>query len=253
MKKTDFSEIYKRADWYDQMHLDYNDDVAFYTGLARDIGGPILELACGTGRITIPIAEQGNEIWGMDITESMLERAKMKLKEKNLTVRLIHEDIRDFRLNKKFRLIIFPFSAIAHIHERREIGSLARSVYEHLDSGGVFAFDYFNPSLKILTRDPDEFFHSHEFIDTDSGRKITITERTRYDAATQLNNILWRYEIEGERKTIDREWSVRIFYPQELDYILETAGLKIEHKYGWFDKTPFGSDSKRQIYICRKG
>lgn len=55
---------------------------------------------------------------GIDITESMLERARLKLKEKNLTVRLIREDIREFRLNKKFRLIIFPFSAIAHIHER---------------------------------------------------------------------------------------------------------------------------------------
>lgn len=103
-----------------------------------------------------------------------------------------------------------------------------------------------------MTRDPDEFFHAHEFIDPDSGRKITINERTRYDAATQLNHILWRYEIEGVRKTIEREWSVRIYYPQELDYILETAGLKIEHKYGWFDTTPFASDLKRQIYICRK-
>jgi len=248
----DFAEIYKRADWYDQMQSEYRADISFYTELAQESGGPVLELACGTGRVTIPIAETGTEIWGVDITESMLERARRKSREKGLNIPLIRSDIRELDLKNRFKLLIYPFSAIGHIQSRDDIRAVLASVKEHLDEGGLFAFDYFNPSLKILTRDPDEFFDSHEFKDPATGKTISITERTRYDAKTQINHILWRYKVADEDNVVDREWAVRIYFPQELDFILESCGFKIDQKYGWFDKSLFESNSRRQVFICSK-
>jgi hypothetical protein len=88
-----------------------------------------------------------------------------------------------------------------------------------------------------------------EYPDPDSDNRVVITETNRYDRASQINYITLHYKI-GDRE-ITHELNMRIFYPQELDALLFYNGFMIEHKYGDFDQSPFTSESKGQIVVCK--
>lgn len=252
MKKVDFRDFYRRPDWYDQIAERYTEDIPYYVELAKDSDGSVLELACGNGRVGIPVIESEVEYYGIDITESMLKHFKEKAEARCLTLKLFHQDIRLMEFDREFGLIYYPYTAIAHIHEREDLRILLGRVRKHLNDKGTFAFDLFNPSIKLLDRDSGEHFPVHEFVDPESGDKVIVTETVNYDKASQINYVLWHYNIGGKEDAITNELNIRVFYPQEMDFIMESCGFEIVHKYGWFDKSPFESDSKRMVYICRK-
>ncbi|MFQ5632366.1 MAG: class I SAM-dependent methyltransferase, partial [bacterium] len=137
--------LYRHGKHYDQQHGYLTDDIDFYLEQAKKFGQPILELACGTGRITIPIAKQGAEIVGLDISEQMLARAKEKVHNRQLKIRWIHDDVRSFDLKQKFKLIIFTFNSIAHLHDHESIRACLVSVRNHLHEEGRFIVHFFNP------------------------------------------------------------------------------------------------------------
>lgn len=87
-------------------------DIPFFIDYASKMKGKVLELACGTGRITIPLAEAGNEIWALEFSEQMLEQFKNKLKKLSKDtvnkIHIIHGDMSDFKIDQKFPLIIIP-------------------------------------------------------------------------------------------------------------------------------------------------
>ncbi len=123
MKQIDHEPLYRDGRHYDIQHRNFKRDIPFYLDQARKYGDPILELACGTGRLTIPIAKEGYNITGLDVSEGMLEKAKENAREKKLAIKWIRDDVRTFKINKKYKLIIFPFNSIAHLHDLESIDS----------------------------------------------------------------------------------------------------------------------------------
>ncbi|UCE05117.1 MAG: class I SAM-dependent methyltransferase [bacterium] len=240
--------IYRDGRHYDRQQENYTKDIAFYLEQAKQFGQPILELACGTGRITIPIAQQGLEIVGIDQSESMLERAKQK-SGSELPITWRQGDIRSFVLKQKFKMIFLPFNSIAHLYDLKSVSDCFQCVRKHLDDDGRFLLDFFNPNLNFLTRDDDPPRFVSEYPDPDSDNIVVITETNRYDRATQINHIHWHYQI-GDNSFLE-ELNMRIFYPQELDALLAYNGFTIENKYGGFDMSPFTSDSEEQAFICK--
>ncbi|MFQ5648400.1 MAG: class I SAM-dependent methyltransferase [bacterium] len=240
---------YRDGKHYDNQHAHLTADIAFYVEQAQQFGQPVLELACGTGRITIPIARQGLEISGIDLSETMLARAKDKTGEA-YPVTWHHGDMRTFDLGRKFNLIFLPFNSVAHLYDLQSIQACFASVRNHLADNGRFILDFFNPDLTILTRVDEAPRLVSKYPDPDSGNTVVITETHRYDKATQINHIIWRRTI-GD-KTLTEELNMRIFYPQELEALLLYNGLIIEDKYGDFDKSPFTSASPKQICVCRR-
>ena len=114
------------ADYYDESPVVSGrlQDVAFYRDAAREFGDPVLELGCGTGRITMALAERGKRITGLDLSERMLERAVKKRAELRVEARervhLVQGDMTRFELGEKFRLIIIPFRPFQHLLEVRQ-------------------------------------------------------------------------------------------------------------------------------------
>jgi SAM-dependent methyltransferase len=244
--------IYLDGRHYDLQHKGFNDDIPFYLKQARELGGDILELACGTGRITIPLAEAGVRITGLDLAEGMLRQARVKSAEKGVTVDWLLGDCRSLELGRKFNLVFFPFNSIAHLHSPEGIRACFDGVKKHLSDQGRFIVDIFNPRLDMLIRDASERYPVGEYPDPDGGGKVLITENNVYDAATQVNHIKWYYRVgesAGERVA---ELNMRIFFPQELDALLRAGGFEIEAKYGDFDESPFGSASPKQIIRARQ-
>ncbi len=250
MKPVDCLDVYRNGKYYDLENARMVEDIPFYLQQARKHGGPVLELACGTGRITIPLAEAGIDVTGLDISEPMLSHARVKAKRKKLKIRWVRADCRDFRLPRTFNLIIFPFNSIAHLKDLESIESCLSSVRRHLAEEGRFIIDHFNPRLDILTRDSSRRYPVAEYLDPDGGEDVVVTESNVYNRATQVNEIKWYYKI-GTRPEEVVDLNMRIYYPQELDAFLHYNGFRVEDKFGDYEGHPFDSSSPKQIVVSR--
>lgn len=251
MKPIDCHDVYRDGRHYDLQSADFVEDIAFYAKQIEAYGQPVLELACGTGRITIPLAEKGIRIAGLDVSEAMLARAREKAGEKGVDIDWIQADCRDFRLNGTFNLIFFPFNSITHLQDRESLEACLSCVKKHLTQEGRFIIDVFNPSLGVLLSDPTERRTVREYDDPDGKGRVIITESNVYDAATQINKIRWHYDIGAGATTFTVKNNMRIYSPQELDGLLHYNGFEIEAKYGNYHQAPFVSTSQKQIIICR--
>ena len=251
MKNANHKNILRDGRHYDLLNRGVTDDIPFYMQQVKKYGDPVLELACGTGRVTIPLSESGIKITGIDISESMLSHAKKKAKDKEVAIEWIKDDCRNFQLNKKFNLIIFPFNTLAMLHDLKSIESCFSCVRNHLNDNGRFIIDFFNPRLDILTKDPNERDVIAKYPDPDGQGKILVAESHFYDAASQISRVK-NYFMIGDREEGVVDFNMRIFYPQELDALIRYNGFTNEAKYGNYDETPFVSESPKQLIVCRK-
>jgi len=252
MKKDDEEYYYINGQHYDSMIKSRNayESVAFYIKQAKKYGGPILELACGTGRITIPIAKEGISIVGLDFSAKMLLQAKKNSEENNLEIEWIEADMTDFGLNRKFSEIIMPAAAMNWVLDNRSIENCLTCVKNHLKKNGRFIFNLFNPNLEILQRDPSKKYDIDEYPDPDGEGTVIVTVSNTYNNATQINHVTAHYRIQN--KKFVKKLKLRMFFPQELDALLYYNGFKIDHKYGNYNEEPFNSDSNWQFVICHK-
>lgn len=221
--------------------------IAFYRGWAEALGGEVLELGCGTGRVTVPLAEAGVAMTGLDAAPAMLEVARRKAG--TLPVTLIEGDFRRFELERRFNLVLFPINTIAHLPTRADFEACMARVREHLAPGGRFVIDYMVPNLGLLMRHPDTESPVAEVRDASGALQVAITESNRYDAIAQVNHILWFCRF-GDGRVREQSFSMRIFFPQELEALLHYNGFKVEARYGDFDGAEFGPNSRKQILVC---
>jgi SAM-dependent methyltransferase len=250
VKTVDCQQLYDDGRHYDLQNSGFVEDIPFYLRQVKKYGEPVLELACGTGRITIPMAEQRIRITGLDISEPMLSQARKKAAMKGVDVEWVQADCREFKLGKKFRLIFFPFNSITHLHDLESIEACFSCVRRHLARDGRFIIDVFVPSMGILMRDPLKRYPVAEYPDPDGNGTVTITESNVYDSAAQINRIKWYYRIGVGGREFVKENNMRMFYPQELDALLKYNGFVIEARFDSYGETPFTSESGKQLVIC---
>lgn len=237
------------ANIYDAMNTDLADLPFYKKWLPQDKGARILELCCGTGRLTIPIARDGYDITGVDITPSMLERAKSKAADLGLEVEFIEADIRRLELPDKYDLIFIPFNSIHHLYKNEDVFQAFQTVKSHLKAGGRFLLDCFNPNIQYIVEAEKQASEIAEYTTAD-GRQVLIKQLMRYESKTQINRIEWHYFINGEFDSV-QNLDMRLFFPQELDSYLMSNGFEIVQKFGSFGEQPFADDSGKQIYICQ--
>jgi len=237
------------ANMYDGMNTDLADLQFYKRWLPKNKDARILELCCGTGRLTLPIAKAGYDIIGVDYTPSMLEQAKVKATEAGLAIEFIEADIRTLDLSEKYDLIFIPFNSIHHLYTNEDLFKAFKVVKHHLKEGGLFLLDCFNPSIQYIVEGEKEQKQIAEYT-TKDGREVLIKQVMRYENETQINRIEWHYFINGEFDSI-QNLDMRIFYPQELDSYLEWNGFNIVHKFGDFEEEVFHNISDKQIFICQ--
>jgi len=247
--------LYRDGRHYDAMNRDIIADIPFYLEEAKRAMGPVLELACGTGRITIPIAQSGVEIVGLDISPSMLAQARAKTRQAEVAITFLEGDCGSFALGRKFALIFMGFNSMQHLHEYASLASLFSNVREHLATGGRFVFDVFNPKLSLLARQPEERKHERDYQDPDGKSTIVFEHSVLYDDASQVAHIqcyFTRRSANGEERDFrQEELNMRCFFPQELDLLVRSQGFEILEKFGNFERKPFASGEPKQIVICR--
>ncbi|MBS4196078.1 class I SAM-dependent DNA methyltransferase [Lederbergia citri] len=252
----DFDNLdgYRDAVVYDQLNdLDELEE-KFFSDLAHQSDGPILDIACGTGRLTIPLAKQGYDLTGVDITIEMLEVARRKSSDQDVSINWIHADIRDFEIEKKYKMIYTTGNSFQHFLDRESQEGLLRTVHKHLDQEGLFAFETRNPVLSRLAADQDIEKDAGSYVDKDGFHGSSTFHRS-YDHKNQLElytftNRKWK----DPTNVIETKepFAIRYFFPQELESLLYYNGFTLEKMYGNFDLSPFKADSPLMVCVCRK-
>lgn len=245
------NNFYEQAWLYDLVHQKPADgeQINFYERAIEHFGQPVLELASGTGNYLVTLAENDFDISGTEKFEEKSNISREKAETRNVETNLYSADMRDFNLGKKFKLIFIAGNALQHLKTIAEVASCFASVKRHLLPNGRFIVEIFNPSIKLLNRNKNERFFVGEYR-TDEGW-IVINTTVNYDSAEQINHINWHYKNQYHKEEQTVSFTMRQFFPQELDAIFQYNGFKIEAKYGDFDESAFTSNSPKQIIVAR--
>lgn len=230
--------------------LSSSEPVEFYRTEALRYGSPVLELACGAGRLAVPIAGEDLQVIGFDVSEQMLAVAQRRASESNVKLTLMHGDMRNFNIQGKFQFIFIATNSFSHLYSREDIEACLGSVRRHLANTGRFAVEVFNPAFGGFVQPPQHRTPVATYCDARSGRRVAVSKSVRYDSATQIAHETWFFldEVAGEERAVPL--NLRMYYPQELDALLHYNGFAVEHKYGDHRRGPFTPSSRKQILIC---
>jgi len=248
------------ADYYDSapMVTERTQDVAFYRDIARKYGDPVLELGCGTGRITLAIAEAGQRIVGLDISEKMLERAAAKRRalhaEARERIHFTQGDMTRFDLGGKFHLIIIPFRPFQHILEVEDQIRCLECAKKHLAPDGRLIIDFFQTDAERM-HDPKYLNESllMEYALPD-GRHVRLSERAAaYHRALQRNDVEMIFDVthpDQRKERLVMAWALRYFFRYEVEHLLARCGFQLEATYGNFEGLPLQDDSPEMIFVA---
>ena len=256
------------ADYYDESPIVRGrvGDVAFYRDAVHEFGDPVLELGCGTGRITLALAEAGHRVTGLDISEKMLERCDQKRArlptEARERVHLVQGNMVRFDLGEKFRLVIIPFRPMQHLLEIDEQISCLESVRRHLraegrrfgERGGRLILDVFQTDAERMH---DSSYQEEGLVAEyamPDGRRVRIMERvTAFHRAEQRNDvemIFYVTDARGKEERLVFAWTLRYFFRYEVEHLLARCGFRVSAAYGDFDRSPLGDNSPEMIFVA---
>ena len=161
--------LYDFPDLYDALLPASVAQVNFYCNLARVRAGSVLELACGSGQLIVPIAAQGWAATGLDLSAKMLAAAQRRAAAAAVQVKYIEAEMRDFNIGRHFSFIFIARNSLLHLIELDDFAAFFSAVRHHLEPGGVLAFDVFNPSPQVVARPSEDRFRSAPRVRSTSG------------------------------------------------------------------------------------
>lgn len=236
-------------------------DIGFYLACAREAGGKILELGCGTGRILIPTAAAGHAIVGLDLSPDMLNRCQEKLRaqppEVQARARIVEGSMTAFELGEEFHLVTLPFRVFQHLLTMDDQLACLASIRRHLVPGGRVVVDIFYPNFAML-HDPAFTQEREEFpeIELPDGRRFRRASRVAaFRRAEQINEveiITYVRHSDGREERLVSAFPIRYFFRYEVEHLLTRAGFRVEALYGNFDRSPLGDDSPEMIFVATK-
>ena len=247
------------AKYYDSDNKDMlKDDIDFYIEYANKLTGKILELGCGTGRITIPIARAGHQIWGLDVSEPMLdvlwEKAKSESEITNANLNISIGDMRNFELNQKFKLIFIPFRTFQNLITDQEQKDCLKCCHDHLTDDGLFIVNVF----KLLEGHLDESWVQPEQTDYETTENGIIIKRTHIREKVDLKNqIIYPeliYYVTDKNKNTKKYYehlAMKYYSVDQLKELLQSNGFEIIDEFGYYDKCSL-EDGGEIIFVCRK-
>jgi len=246
--------------FYDLDHRDnLIDDIPFYIDYSQKYSGHILELGCGTGRVSIELAKSGFLVTGIDLSKEMLKVYMEKIEKlpQDIKNRIIIEqrNMTNFNFDNKFSLIIAPFRVFQALTKDDDIKNCLTCINRHLEENGVFIVNVFRPN-KIL----DESWVSDENVqweqeDPRTGNYVIKKDvREKIDTVNQIIYPKFIYEIKDKNGNIEKiieELELKYYYYDQLKNLLEENNFIVTEEYGWYDKSTI-VNGRELIMICKK-
>jgi SAM-dependent methyltransferase len=243
------------AEIYDSVFSYVVDDIPFYVEESTRAGGTVLELGCGTGRVSIPIAQAGVDVVGMDSSSNMLTRAREKSQEAGTpNLKLLRADMRDFNISSKFDLVIIPFRGFLSLLSVDDEIRTLMNIKRHLKSGGKLIFDIFVPDLNMMVQEGDVPYHFRDVIDAETGNRLIIWNQANYDAFSQVMSIRTTIERLDDSGCVSsklyRDFALRYIFRWEMRHLLGLCGYDVRALYGDFERGQFHEHSTEMIWVA---
>jgi SAM-dependent methyltransferase len=241
------------ARFYDLIYHQVRDGVdhEYFQQEINQAKGKILEIGVGTGRLFIHALKQGADIYGLDISQSMVDVLRQKLNN-DQQWRVSLQNIIDFSFDLKFDLIIAPFRVIMHLLDKEEQIRAINNVYDHLNENGRFIFDAFIPDLNRLITGFDNYTDFDG--EYEPGKKMRRIVSTKPDLINQIINIQFLIEWQEGDETRHEVWKLpmRFFFRYELEHLIERSKFESYRILGDYQGNELNQDSKEFVVICQK-
>ena len=258
LEEEEYNQYKASAEFYD---LDFTgtsyNDIEFYLGLLKPYYNEILELCCGTGRISIPFAQNGISVSALDFSKEMLSIFKTKLtdlgKEVSNRITLIESDMATFTLNKKFKCILIPFHSFQSLTDAFQISQTLKNIERHMANDGIFILNIFQPLVDMKTI---EGAREMKIITDSKGESIYKKEciNTFVDTTNQILYYDLKYHLFSQGDTIVTEHlRAKYYYLNQITELLEKHNLIIDKAYNGFNENGVNKiESSELTLLCRR-
>lgn len=247
---------YASASLYDLEYADHLEDIQHYVAIAKQAGGRVLELGCGTGRLTLPIARAGVQIDGIDLAEGMLEGLRLKVAAEPAPVanriRFFPGDFRTppAHLLNNYAAVIWPFNALHHCRNTDDVLQTLEAAKARMRRGALLAFDLYLPDRELYDRDPEQTYEHRIFSDPRTGQPLHTWERGWWDENARIHHVVYTYK--GSTGTLEHcHLRLRMFERNEILELLDRAELEIVDSYEDFSGAPLQRHSLKWVLTCR--
>jgi len=225
-------------------------DIPFYIEQIKSTD-EILEIGCGTGRVSFPLAKKVKFLWGIDISESMLNHASSKINSDVDNIKFSKEDMFNLNLDKEFDLIIAPFRVIQCCESDLQLQGVFQSIKNHLKPNGYCILNAFNPYLpkdEMASKWINDAAEFDSKIKMENGDLLVVSEkREKIDPETQTLYTDLIYKRHRDNKVIDtfvNSIFMKYFYPDEFIDIIEKNGFEIKNKWGGYKNEVYGEGNE---------
>ena len=237
------------SDVYDLFYSDVKEDIGFYLKKGKKTKGTILEIGCGTGRIYLELLKEGLDVYGIDLSESMLKFLELKAEKQNLTPKVYQADMKTFNLGVKFDLIMVPFRSFLHnVTVEDQLKSLT-NIRNNMNSGGRLVLTMFYPNPYFISK-----FYGKETSETitKGGQKYTMVKKSEFvdpiDQKIKINHTLYK----NDKIMWNDTFNLTFIYKKELDLILEKTGYSSWNVYGGYNYEKLESFDQEMVWIIEK-
>lgn len=242
------------APFYDVEHARFDEDIDLYMNFAGLRGGPLLELACGSGRLLLPLASAGYEITGVDTSAAMLELARQALEAEGVagSCTLVQQDMCALQLGKKFHLAFSALGSFGHIVTRRAQQQALAAVRAHLTASGTFILDISNEDARYLESMGGQVLHQGTW-QLEDGDMVSHFVSPASSHTMHLLDLTHFYDVhrqgEAVRRTTTRT-QLYLFERNEAELLLEQAGFAVKDVFGDYDMSRYEHESPRMIFVA---
>lgn len=243
------------ARFYDAGMEGFADDLPFYLDFARRIGGPVLEFGCGTGRVSIALAEAGYDVTGVDCSPEMLAIARRRLRSRReLPLRLVLADMREVYFRRRFRLVIIALDTFLHLRDVQEQRRTLKAARDNLEKDGVLLLDLAGPmAWDDWAQGTRPLVPVWSTLGSDGVRTSKYSTYVA-DASRQTRHVTEIYE-QIDREALVRRWvaeyDLRYVFPAEADLLVDACRLVVHGRFGDYDCSQFLGDSPRLLLVLK--
>lgn len=247
---THYPDFFAR--FYDVIYKDLRtEDRQFFMHQILHAGGPVLEVGVGTGRFFMEALEKGVDVYGIDISSSMIGVLHRKLQPEYRN-RVVHADMCTFQSQQLFSLIVAPFRVFMHIDSIEDQLLALNTMHRHLVPGGVLLFDLFVPNLKMLLEGLNEVLDFEG--EYEPGKMLRRYTSMQADPVLQTSRVTFRLQWEEADALREESWetTLRFFFYHELQHLLSRSDFSTFSVFGDFARNPVSKSSREFIIQCTK-
>jgi SAM-dependent methyltransferase len=214
----------------------------------KGCGNNVLELASGTGRISIPLLREGFKVTGLELSQTFCEASREKAITFQPNGKFIQGDISNFDLKEKFDTVFVGYNSFLHLLKNKDGEACLKSVKKHLKKDSRFYIDIYMPSPLHYYRPKNVRYPTIEYFDSQINEEVLIEETNNYDPDREVNQLTWFYSSKTKKDFLTNTFSTRMYWPDTMNRLLIEAGFEILNIWGNYSLKTFSEESTLQIF-----